>query len=88
LSGSHFRHYHLLFQEQAESIFESIDPLAERMRRIGGTTIRSICQISQLQMIEDDNDEFVPPEQMIQRWWPEKILNCCVHNYDHLAVLH
>jgi starvation-inducible DNA-binding protein len=67
LSGSHFRDYHLLFQEQAEEVFETIDPLAERMRRIGGTTIRSISQISQLQMIEDDNDEFVPPEQMIQR---------------------
>jgi starvation-inducible DNA-binding protein len=66
LSGSHFRDYHLLFDEQAEAIFASIDPLAERLRRIGGTTIRSISHIGQLQTISDNNDEFVPPEQMIQ----------------------
>jgi starvation-inducible DNA-binding protein len=67
VSGSHFRDYHLLFDEQSESILESVDILAERVRRIGGTTIRSIGQIGQLQTIGDDNDEFVPPEQMIQR---------------------
>src|SRR5262245_51616735 len=67
LAGSHFRDYHLLFDEQADAIFASIDPLAERMRRIGGTTIRSISHIGQLQTIDDDNDDFVSPEQMIQR---------------------
>lgn len=67
VSGSHFRDYHLLFDEQAESILESVDILAERVRRVGGTTIRSIAQIGQLQTLADDNDEFVPPEQMIQR---------------------
>jgi starvation-inducible DNA-binding protein len=67
LASSHFRDYHLLFDEQADSIFDSIDVLAERIRRIGGTTIRSISHISQLQTIEDDNDEFVPPPQMVQR---------------------
>jgi starvation-inducible DNA-binding protein len=66
LAGSHFRDYHLLFDEQADAIFGSIDPLAERMRRIGATTIRSISHISELQTIEDDNDDFVPPEAMIQ----------------------
>lgn len=66
LATSHFRDYHLLFDEQADAIFESIDVLAERLRRVGGTTIRSITHISQLQTIEDDNDEFVMPEQMIQ----------------------
>src|SRR5438128_2013604 len=65
--GSHFREYHLLFDEQAESIFESIDPLAERVRRIGGVTIRSINQIHTLQSLEDDDDDFVPPEEMIRR---------------------
>src|SRR5581483_8777834 len=64
LSGSHFRDYHLLFDEQAEAIFAAIDILAERIRKIGGTTIRSI---SQLQTIADDNDDFVPPGEMIQR---------------------
>src|SRR5436190_1157373 len=66
LAGSHFRDYHLLFDEQADAIFGSIDILAERMRRIGATTIRSISHISELQTIEDDNDDFVPPETMIQ----------------------
>jgi starvation-inducible DNA-binding protein len=67
LAGSHFRDYHLLFDEQADAIFASIDPLAERMRRIGGTTIRSITHIGQLQTIADDNEDFVSPEAMIQR---------------------
>ncbi len=67
LSGSHFRDYHLLFDEQADTIFESIDIMAERVRRIGGTTIRSISHINQLQTIEDDNDDFVPAGQMVKR---------------------
>lgn len=65
LSGSHFRDYHLMFDEQAEAIFESIDILAERVRRIGGTTIRSITHISSLQTITDNNYDFVSPVQMI-----------------------
>ncbi|UBF29214.1 DNA starvation/stationary phase protection protein [Kovacikia minuta CCNUW1] len=67
VASSHFRDYHLLLDEQADAIFESIDRLAERVRRIGGTTIRSITHISQLQTIADDNEDFVLPEQMIQR---------------------
>lgn len=67
LSGSHFRDYHLLFDEHADQIFDDIDTLAERVRRVGGTTIRSISHISQLQTIEDDNNEFVPPGEMVQR---------------------
>jgi starvation-inducible DNA-binding protein len=66
IASSHYRDYHLLLDEQATAIFESIDPLAERMRRIGGTTIRSITHISQLQTIEDDNQDFVPPDKMIE----------------------
>ncbi|HEY7060245.1 MAG TPA: DNA starvation/stationary phase protection protein [Chloroflexota bacterium] len=67
LSGSHFRDYHLLFDEQAAALLASVDPLAERMRRIGGTTLRSIGHISQLQTIADDNDELVPPAEMVRR---------------------
>jgi starvation-inducible DNA-binding protein len=67
VAGPHFRDYHLLLDEQADAILESIDTLAERVRRIGGTTIHSITHISQLQTIGDDDDEFVPPEQMIER---------------------
>ena len=67
LSGSHFRDYHLLFDEHADAILDSVDILAERVRRIGGTTIRSIGHISQLQTIEDDNDDFVPAGEMVRR---------------------
>jgi starvation-inducible DNA-binding protein len=67
VAGPHFRDYHLLLDEQADAILESTDTLAERVRRIGGTTIHSITHISQLQTIGDDDDEFVPPEQMIER---------------------
>jgi starvation-inducible DNA-binding protein len=67
LAGSHFRDYHLLFDEQANAIFAGIDVLAERVRRIGGTTIRSISHIGQLQTLSDDNDELVSPPEMIQR---------------------
>jgi starvation-inducible DNA-binding protein len=66
VASSHFRDYHKLFDEQADSIMDSIDPLAERVRRIGGTTIRSVAHIHQLQSIADDNHDYVPPDKMIQ----------------------
>jgi starvation-inducible DNA-binding protein len=66
IASSHYRDYHLLLEEQATSILDSIDPLAERMRRIGATTIRSITHISQLQTVKDDNRDFVPADEMIQ----------------------
>ena len=67
LSGPHFRDYHLLFDEHAESILESIDVLAERMRKIGATTVRSIGHVAKLQTIKDDDDDFVPAREMVQR---------------------
>ena len=67
LSGSHFRDFHLLFDEQADQVLASTDLMAERVHCIGGITIRSIRHISQLQTIPDDNDEFVPPGEMIRR---------------------
>jgi starvation-inducible DNA-binding protein len=66
VTGSHYRDYHLLLDEQAESILAAVDPLAERIRRIGATTIRSISHIGELQTIMDDNNEFVPPDRMMQ----------------------
>ena len=66
IASSHYRDYHLLLDEQAASILEAIDPLAERLRRIGGTTIRSIAHIAQLQTIADDNRDFIPADEMIQ----------------------
>ncbi len=67
LAGSHFRDYHLLFDEQADQLLASVDPLAERVRRIGGTTLRSIGHITELQTIIDDDEAYVPAEEMIER---------------------
>ena len=65
VSGPLFRSYHLLLDEQAESIEGSIDILAERVRKIGGTTIRSIGQIASLQRIKDNDEDFVPAPDML-----------------------
>jgi starvation-inducible DNA-binding protein len=67
LSGMRFRDLHLLFDEQAEAIFAGIDPLAERVRRIGGTTIRSVGHIASLSNIDDDDEAFVAPQEMVRR---------------------
>lgn len=67
LAGPHFRDYHMLFDEQAEAIFASIDPLAERLRRIGATTIRSIGHVGELTKVADDNEQYVPAEEMVRR---------------------
>ena len=66
LYGSHFRDYHLLFDEHAEAILESIDIMAERVGRVGGMTIRSINHVGQLQTIEDDNSTLVPAGEMVR----------------------
>ena len=65
MSGSHFRDYHLLLDEQAEQVFATIDVLAERIRKLGQTTIRSTSQIQKLQLIKDDNEDFLEPQQML-----------------------
>lgn len=67
LSGPRFRDLHLLFDEHATQIFEGIDPMVERIRKIGGTSIRSLTHASKLQTIHDDNDEFVAPKEMVHR---------------------
>jgi starvation-inducible DNA-binding protein len=66
VSGPHFRDYHLLLDEQAEQIFATTDEIAERVRKIGGTTLRSISQISELQNIRDNNEDFVPAPEMLR----------------------
>jgi starvation-inducible DNA-binding protein len=65
VSGPHFRDYHLLFDEQAEQIFGATDDLAERVRKIGGTTLRSIGHVAKLQRVVDNNEEFVEPQRML-----------------------
>ncbi len=67
LAGPRFRDYHLLLDEQAASILDSIDTLAERVRKIGGTTLRSISHIGRLQSVPDDDDDYVPASEMIRR---------------------
>jgi starvation-inducible DNA-binding protein len=66
VSGPHFRDYHLMLDDQGEQIFAMTDDLAERVRKIGGTTLRSIGQIAQLQSIKDNDDEFVPALDMLR----------------------
>jgi starvation-inducible DNA-binding protein len=65
LSGPNFRDFHKMLDEQAEEIYASIDPLAERVRKIGGTTITSISHISKLQTLSDNDDSFVTPTNML-----------------------
>jgi starvation-inducible DNA-binding protein len=66
VSGPHFRDYHLLLDDQGDQIFAMTDVLAERVRSIGGTTLRSIGQIARLQRIKDNEEEFVPPLAMLR----------------------
>jgi starvation-inducible DNA-binding protein len=66
VSGPHFRDYHLLLDEQAEQIFASTDELAERVRKIGGTTLRSIGHIGRLQRLTDNDADMVPPLDMLR----------------------
>ena len=65
LSGPHFRDYHLMFDEQASQIFAMTDPIAERVRKIGALTIKSIGHISKLQRIADNEADYVEPEDML-----------------------
>ncbi|MGD9739258.1 MAG: Dps family protein [Bauldia sp.] len=65
VSGRHFRDYHLLLDDQAAQILATTDDLAERVRKVGGTTIRSIGHIARLQRIKDNDADFVTPKDML-----------------------
>jgi len=65
MSGPHFRDYHLLLDEQSQQIFAMTDDIAERARKIGGTTIHSISDITRNQRLHDNNDDFVTPQDMM-----------------------
>ncbi|MNJ96770.1 DNA protection during starvation protein 1 [compost metagenome] len=79
MSGTHFRDLHLLLDEQADQIFAMTDPLAERVRKVGGTTLRSIGQISRLQRIPDNDADYVTPQDMLSE--------LCQDNRDLTAFL-
>src|SRR6202451_3410034 len=64
MSGPHFRDYHLLLDEQADQLFAMTDAIAERVRKIGGSTLRSIGQISHMQRVQDNNADYVEPQDM------------------------
>jgi starvation-inducible DNA-binding protein len=65
MSGPHFRDYHLLLDEQGEQIFAMTDPLAERVRKLGGATLRSIGQIARMQRVSDNDAEYVTAQDMM-----------------------
>ncbi len=65
MSGSHFRDYHLMMDEQAGELFAMTDPLAERIRKVGGNTLRSVAHIGRLQRVLDNDAEYVEPQDML-----------------------
>jgi starvation-inducible DNA-binding protein len=65
LSGPHFRDYHLLFDEHADQIFAMTDAIAERVRKVGGGTLRSIGQIAAMKRVSDNDAEYVEPSDML-----------------------
>jgi len=66
MSGPHFRDYHLLLDEHSDQIFAMTDPIAERVRKVGGTTLRSIGHIDKLRRISDNDADYVEPEDMLK----------------------
>src|SRR5499426_1359686 len=71
VSGPHFRDYHLLLDEHADQIYATTDPVAERVRKLGGQTLRSIGQISRLQRVKDNDADYVTPLDMLAVWIDE-----------------
>src|ERR1700760_1037122 len=65
MSGPHFRDYHLLLDEQADQLYAMSDPIAERIRKVGGSTLRSIGHIARLQRIKDNDADYVDPQDML-----------------------
>ena len=83
VSGPHFRDYHLLLDEQVEQLENSIDILAERVRKIGGTTIRSIGHITKLQRIKDNDEDYVPALDMLK-----ELMNDNKSMIEHMREAH
>jgi starvation-inducible DNA-binding protein len=65
MSGPHFRDYHLLLDEQADQVYAMTDPIAERVRKLGGSTLKSIGHIQRLQRIQDNDADYVTPQDML-----------------------
>ena len=71
MSGPHFRDYHLLLDEQADQLFAMTDDIAERVRKIGGTTLRSIGHIARVKRIPDNDADYVSPKDMLSELWED-----------------
>ncbi len=66
MSGKHFRDYHLLLDEQGEAIFDTVDPLAERVRKLGALTVHSFAEILKLATLRESEGEFLTPQEMFE----------------------
>ena len=77
VSGRHFRDYHLMLDQQSDDIFATTDQLAERVRKLGGISLRSIGQVAKLQTIKDNNESYVPPREMLRE---------LMHDNKHMAA--
>jgi len=71
MSGPHFRDYHLLLDEQGDQLFGMTDEIAERARKIGGTTLRSIGHIARLKRVDDNDADYVTPQDMLSELWED-----------------
>jgi starvation-inducible DNA-binding protein len=83
VSGPHFRDYHLMLDDQATQIFATTDVIAERVRKIGGTTLRSIGQIGKLQRIADNDKDGVPATAMLKELYDDNL-----HLAAHMRETH
>ena len=71
MSGPHFRDYYLLLDDQGDQLFAMTDDIAERARKIGGTTVRSIGHIARIKRISDNDADYVTPEDMLSELWED-----------------
>ena len=71
MSGPHFRDYHLLLDDHGDQLFAMTDDIAERVRKIGGTTVRSIGHIARIKRISDNDADYVTPEDMLSELWED-----------------
>ena len=89
VSGPHFRDYHLLLDEQAEQIFSSTDEIAERVRKIGGLTLRSIGDVAKHQTIKDNDEPFVSADDMLRELMADnKAMAAAMRNAHEIADKH
>jgi starvation-inducible DNA-binding protein len=71
MSGPHFRDYHLLLDDQGDQLFAMTDDIAERVRKIGGTTLRSIGHIARIKRVADNDSDYVTAQDMLSELWED-----------------